>query len=145
MELRFPCASPSSHLPSILTFVATACFWLVVVLIIIDRGHLRPWCILYYIFCRSICRPKRWDGVPPRAPPPTSLRSNIPPTASANYRVDGWLSSSIGSKLRPRPRLPLYFLMRLALALQSTELTMARAHRTTCACFRPIGSGGSKI
>ena len=92
-------------------------------------GHLRPRCILYFIFfCRSICRPKRWDGVPPCAPPPACLRSHIPPTASANYRVDCWLSSLISGHLRPRPHLPLYFLMRLALALQSTEPATARAH-----------------
>ena len=110
-------------------------------------GHLRPRCILYYIYfyCRSIRRPKRWDGVPPRAPPPTRLHSNTPPTTYADYRVDCWLSSSIGGHLRPRPCLPLYFLMRLALALQSTEQATARAHRTTCACFRPIGSGSAKI
>ena len=110
-------------------------------------GHLRPRCILYYIYfyCRSIRRPKRWDGVPPRAPPPTRLHSNTPPTTYAAYRVDCWLSSSIGGHLRPRPCLPLYFLMRLALALQSTEQATVRAHRTTCACFRPIGSGSAKI
>jgi len=37
MKLRFPRASRSSHLPSILPSVAAASFWLVVALIIIDR------------------------------------------------------------------------------------------------------------
>ncbi len=109
-------------------------------------GHLRLRCILYFIFFhRSIRHPKRWDGVPPPAPPPTCLRSNIPPTASANYWVDCWLLSSIGGHLRPRPRLPLHFLMRLALVLQSTEPATVRSHWTTRACFRPIESGGAKI
>ena len=75
----------------------------------------RPWCILRCIFCWSICCAKWWDAVPPRAPLPTRLCSNIPSTTSANYWVDCWLSSSIGSHLRPRPHLPLYFLMRLVL------------------------------
>jgi hypothetical protein len=146
MELRFPCASGSSHLPSILTSVAAASFWLVVALIIIDRRPFKAAVyFIFYIFCRSICRPKQWDGVPPCAPPPTRLRSNIPPSASAIYRVDCWLSSSIGGHLRPRLCLPLYFLMRLGLALQSTEPATARAHRMTRACFRTIGSGGAKI
>ena len=146
MELRFPRASCSTHLPSILPSVAVASFWLVVALIINDRRPFKA--VVYfilYIFCRSIHRPKRWDGVPLCAPLPTRLRSIIPPTASANYWVDCWLLSLIGSHLRPRPRLPLYFLMRLALVLQSTEPATTRAHRMTRTCFRPIGSGGAKI
>ena len=88
-ELCFPCASRSSQLPSILLFVAVASFCLVVALIIIDRRPFKAAVyFILYICCRSICRPKRWDGVPPRAPRPARLRSNTPPTASANYRVD---------------------------------------------------------
>ncbi len=144
MELRFPCASHLSHLPSILPFVAAASFWLVVALIIIDR---RPFnaAVFYilYFFVDQFAAPN--DGmVTPMRSLPSGLCSTTPPTGSADYRVDCWLSSSIGGHLRPRSRLPLYFLMRLALALQSTEPAMARAHRTTCACFRTIGSGGAK-
>ncbi len=136
MDLRFPCASRSSHLPSILPSVAAASFWLVVALIIIDQ---RP------IFCQSIRRPKRWDCVPPCALPPMRLCSNNPPTASADYRVDCLLSSLIGGHLRPRPCLPLYFFVRPIWMLQLTELATARAHRMPRASFRPIGISGVKI
>ena len=73
-------------------------------------GHLRPWCILcFFLFCCSIQHPKRWDGVPSRAPCPARLRSNTPPTASANYRVDCCLKSPNGNHLRPEPGASLYF------------------------------------
>ena len=144
MELRFPCASRSLHLPSILPSVAAASFWLVVALIIINRRPFKAAVyFIFYIFCRSICRPKQWDNVPPRAPPPTCLHSNIPPTASVNYWVDCWLSSSIGGHLRPRPRLPLYFLMSLGLAPQTRQPTAAPPNPTTCTLPKPIGSGGT--
>ena len=109
-------------------------------------GHLRPWCILYiFLFCKSIRRPKQWDGVPPRAPCPARLRSNTPTTASADYRVDCSLKSPNGGHLRPEPGTSLYFFVRPISMLQLTEPATARAHRTTRACFRPIGSGGAKI
>ena len=50
MELHFPRASRSSHLPSILPSVAAASFWLVVAFKSSTGGQLRPRCILYYIF-----------------------------------------------------------------------------------------------
>ena len=144
MELRFPCASRSSQLPSILPFVAVASFWLVVALKIIDRRPFKAAVyFILYIFCRSIRRPKRWDGVPPRAPRPARLRSNTPPTASADYRVDCCLKSPNGGHLRPGPGASLYFFVRPIPTLQSTEPATARAHRTPRACFRPIGSGGA--
>ncbi len=89
MELRFPRASRSSNLPSIPPFVTAASFWLVVAFKIVDRQPFKA--AVYFIlniFCRSICRPKRWDGVPPRAPRPARLCSNTPPTGPADYRVD---------------------------------------------------------
>ncbi len=88
MELRFPHASRSSHLPSILPFDAATSFWLVVVFKNIDRWPFNA--VVYfklYIFCRSICRFKRWDGVPPHAPCPAHQRTSalspplpVPPT-----------------------------------------------------------------
>jgi len=98
---------------------------------------------ILYIFCRSIRRPKQWDGLPPRAPCPARLRSNTPPTASADYRVDCCLKSPNGGHLRPGPGASLYFFVRPIPTLQSTEPAMARAHRTPRACFRPIGSGSA--
>ena len=146
MELRFPCASRSSHLLSILPFVAAASFWLVVVFTIINRRPFKA--AVYFIFIffrRSICRPKRWDGVPPRAPRPARLCSNTPPTGSANYRVDCCLKSPNGGHLRPEPGASLYFFVRPIPMLQLTEPATARAHRTPRASFRPIGIGGAKI
>jgi hypothetical protein len=61
--------------------------WLLCEPLSID-GCLRPWCIsCLFIFCRSIRRPKRWNGVSPCALPPTRLRSNIPIIASSNSRL----------------------------------------------------------
>jgi hypothetical protein len=146
MELRFPCTSCLSHLPSILTSIAATSFWLVDGLIIIDRRPFKAAVyFIFYIILSLKLLPQTMGGVPPHAPPPTRLCSNIPFTTSANYRVDYWLLSLIGGHLRPWPSLPLYFLMRLALALQSTEPTIARAHRMPRAFFRPIGSGSAKI
>ncbi len=146
MELRFPCASRLSQLPSVLPFVAAASFWLAVVLIIIDRWPFKAAVyFIFYIFCRSIRRPKQWDGVPPRAPRPARLCSNTPPTGSADYQVDCCLPSSNGSHLRPEPSTALYFFVRPIPTLQSTEPATVRAHRMTRACFRTIGSGGAKI
>ena len=107
-------------------------------------SHLRPRCVCFF-FCRSICSPKQWDGVPPRAPHPTCLHSNTPPTAYADYQVDCCLKFPNSGYLRPEPGASLYFFVRPFLMLQSMEPAMARAHRTTCACFRPIGSGSAKI
>ena len=138
--------SRPSYLPSILPSILAAYFWLVVLFQIID------WCpskammyLILYIFCQSICRPKRWDGVPPCAPLPTRLCSNIPSSISANYRVNCWLSSLIGGHLRPRPRLPLYFLLRLALVPQTREPTVALPNPTVRVLPMPIGSGDTMI
>ena len=109
-------------------------------------GHLRPRCILYlFLFCCSIRHTKRWDGVPQWAPCPARLRSTNPPTASADYLIDCCLKSPNGGHLRPEPGASLYFFVRPIPTLQSTEPATARAHRTTRACFRTIGSGGAKI
>ncbi len=102
IELRFPPASRLSHLPSILPFVMATSFWLVVAFKIINQRPFKA--VVYfilYIFCRSIRRPKRWDGVPPRAPRPARLHCNTPPTASANYPVDWCLKSPNVGHLRP--------------------------------------------
>ena len=146
MELRFPRAFCSLHLPHILSSIRAASFWLVVAFKIIDRWPFKVAVyFILYIFCRSICRPKRWDGVPPCAPRPARLCSTPPPTGSANYRVDCCLPSSNGGHLRPEPGAALYFFVRPIPTLQSTEPATARAHRTTRTCFRTIGSGGAKI
>ena len=129
MELRFPRASRSSHLPSILPSVAAASFWLVVAFKIIDRRPFKA--VVYFIlniFCCLIRRPKQWDGVPPRAPRPVRLCSNTPPTGSADYQVDCCLPSSNGGHLRPEPGAALYFLC--ALFRRSNQLNRQRRERT---------------
>ena len=81
MELRFPRASHSSHLPSILPSVTAASFWLVVAFKIIDR---RPFeaavYFLLYIFVPQFAAPN--DGtVSPHALPvqrASSLTSALP-------------------------------------------------------------------
>jgi hypothetical protein len=146
MELRFPCASRLSNLPSIQPSIAAASFWLVVAFKIVDQRRFKA--RMYFIlniFCQSICRPKQWDGVPPRAPRPARLCSNTPPTGSADYQVDCCLPPSNGGHLRQKPGAALYFFVRPIPTLHSTESSMARAHRTTRACFRPIESSGAKI
>ncbi len=107
---------------------------------------LRPWCIFYFLFFRcSICCPKQWVGVPPRAPCPVRLRSNTPPTGSTNYWVDCCLKSPSGGHLRPEPGTSLYFFVHPIPTLQLMEPTTAWAHRTPHASFRPIGIGDAKI
>ncbi len=144
MELHFPRTSRSSHLPSILLSIAATYFWLVVAFKTINRQPFKA--AVYYIFVSLLLfnlTPQTMGRCPPTRSLPSAPPLYHPPTASTDYWVDCWLLSSIGGHLRPRPRLPLYFLMRLALALKLTEPAMARAHWTPRACFRPIGSSGA--
>jgi hypothetical protein len=86
MELRFPCTSRLSNLPSIQPSVAAASFWLVVAFKIVNwRSFKSAVYFILNIFCRSIRHPKRWDGVPPRAPCPARLCSNTPTTGAAEF------------------------------------------------------------
>jgi hypothetical protein len=48
-----------------------------------------------------------------------------------------------GDHLRTRPRLPLYFLIGLALAPQTREPTVALPNPTAGALRKPIGGGGT--
>jgi hypothetical protein len=74
MELRFPCASGSSNLPSILPFVQATSYWLVVVFKIVDRRPFKAAMYFILIFL-SINLPPQTMG---RCPPTRSL-----PSASA--------------------------------------------------------------
>ncbi len=75
MELRFPRASRSSHLPSILPFVAAASFWLVVVFKIIDQRPFKAVVyFIFYIFLLLNLPPQTMGRCPPtRSPPSASL------------------------------------------------------------------------
>ncbi len=146
MELRFPCTSRSSHLPSILPSVTAASFWLVVALIIIDRRPFKAAVhFIFYIFSLINSPHQTMGRCPPMHSSPSALCSNTPPTASADYRVDCCLKSPNGGHLRPEPGASLYFFVRPISTLQLTEPATARAHRTPRASFRPIGIGGAKI
>ncbi len=105
MEFRFPCASRSSHLLSILPFVAAASFWLVVALIIIDRQPFKAAVyFIFYIFL-SINSPPQMMG---RCPPMRSL-----PSASPLYhppyrfrRLSGWLLVVVIDWRPPKAKAP---------------------------------------
>ena len=70
MELRIPRTSRLSHLPSVLSSVAAASFWLVVVLKIINRQPFKA--VVYFIFYifLSLNSPPQTMG---RCPPTCSL------------------------------------------------------------------------
>jgi hypothetical protein len=82
IELRFPCASRSSHLPSILPSVAAASFWLVVVLIIIDRRPFKAAVFfIFYIFSSINSPPQTMGWCPPMRSP-----AHTPPLQHPPYR-----------------------------------------------------------
>ena len=71
MELRFPRASRSSHLPSILPSVAAASFWLVVAFKIIDRRPFKAAVyFIFYIFSSINSPPQTIGRCPPTRSPP---------------------------------------------------------------------------
>ncbi len=101
---------------------------------------------IYYIFFVDQFAAQNDGIVSPHALPAQRASAlTPPPTASVDYRVDCCLKSPNGGHLRPGPRASLNFFVRPIPTLQSTEPATARAHRTPRACFRPIGSCGSKI
>ncbi len=110
-------------------------------------SHLRQWCILYFcfFFVTQFDTPNDGTVSPHRLLAQRASALTPPPTTSADYRVDCCLKSPNGGHLRPEPGAFLYFFVSPILTLQSTEPATARVHRTTRACFRPIGSGGAKI
>jgi hypothetical protein len=78
-ELCFPCASRSSHLPSILPSVAAASFWLVVAFKIIDRRPFKA--VVYfilYIFFDELAAPN--DGTVSPHALPAQRASALTPT-----------------------------------------------------------------
>jgi hypothetical protein len=108
-------------------------------------GRLRPWCILFYLFfCRSVCRPKQWDGVPPHGPPPHPLRYDITPIASADSRlIVGYLDQS-AAYLMPRPASLSIIRWGLHWCPQTREQTAAPPNPMARALHRTIGSSGIK-
>jgi hypothetical protein len=144
MELRFPCASCSSHLPSILSSIPDAYFWLVVVWKIIDQQPPKAKALpISLFFVVPFIRPKRWDNAPPRDPTRLRLLSNTPLYCCRRQSFDCYVLPLNGNHPRPRPRLPLYFLMGLALAPQTREPTAAPPNPTARALHKPIGSGNA--
>ncbi len=67
---------------------------------------------MYYIYISFLSfhsPPQSMGQYLPTRSPPTRLRYNTPPTASANYQVDCCFSSPNGGDLRPEPGPSLYF------------------------------------
>ncbi len=112
-----PTPTTRSHILFILSPVTGVCFWLIVVCKMINHWPPKATMFLYSnSFHHPICHPKGLNRVPPpHAPRPTRLRSHIPHTTSGNYQLIVEYSCLIGSHLRPRPHLPLYYLMGLVL------------------------------
>jgi len=86
MVLRFPRASHSSRLPSIVPSVAAAAFgWLLCKNSSIG-GHLRPRRILFFYFVVTLfAAPKRYANALSLAFRPARLPSIIPPNAAADF------------------------------------------------------------
>ncbi len=87
------CASPHAsrlaHILSILSSMADACFWLVVVWAVVDRRPSKGNGVFYIFFFIVWIRHLKWlDAATPHAPTPMRLLSNIYPTAAAdNYLI----------------------------------------------------------
>ena len=142
MVSRFPHASCSSHLPSILPSVPAACF-LFLVGCCFSNIHQWPYKAKTY-FCIYIC-------LTLSSPPQTMVRRH--PTHSAQvmrppgyppHRDHGLLVGycvvcSNSGHLRPRPRPFLCFSRGCVSAPQTKEPTMARAQPTPRAFYGPIG------
>ncbi len=98
-----PLCSPCGlQLPSFTSFVAPACFWLVVVWFSFVGGHLRPQRIFVVVFFLLICRSKQRDNTPPHVPSRLPLLFNTPPTIDANFLVGCCVPPSNGGHLRQR-------------------------------------------
>jgi hypothetical protein len=88
MVLRFPRASRSSRLPSIVPSVAAAVFgWLLCEFLLIG-GHLRPRRIfLFFHFVTLFVAPKRYINALSLARSSARLPSIISPNATADFRL----------------------------------------------------------
>jgi hypothetical protein len=76
-------------------------------------SRLRPRCILiFFIFCRSIRRPKQWDNVPHTFCPVASPLQR-PPHRQRHLSVGCCVPPSNGGHLRPMVRPSIYFFFRL--------------------------------
>jgi hypothetical protein len=144
MILRFPRASRSSHLPFILPCIPDTYFWLVVVWKIVDRqppkAKAPPKSLFLLLF--HLVAPN--DGTTPLTrsnPVVSSLQHPLYPVCRQS--VDCYVLPLNGDHLRTRPRLPLYFLIGLALAPQTREPTVALPNPTAGALRKPIGGGGT--
>ncbi len=105
-------------------------------------GRLRPPCF-FFMLLHSM--PQTMGHCPPTRSTPAA-----PPLIYPIYRgrqplVGCCVLLLNGSHLRPRPRPSLCFSMGLILVPQSMEAAVARVHRTSRACYRPIRIGSAKI
>ena len=145
MILRLPRASRSLHIPFMLPCIPDAYFLLVVVWKIVDRqphkANAPPKSLFLLLF--HLVAPN--DGTTsPNAIQPGRTFSSHPLYRVSQQSVDCYVLPLNGDHLRTRPRLPLYFLIGLALAPQTREPTVVALPNPTARALRkPIGSGGT--
>ncbi len=145
MELHTPHTSRSLHIPAMLPSILATCFWLVVVFWSADWQPINATMYCIFIMLRhSIQCPKQWDGVPPQAPRPAGLLSNIQPVAAANTRliVASYPQTAATSGQSPSH---LSFFMGLFLAPQTGKPTMAPPNPMARALHESIGSSSTMI
>jgi hypothetical protein len=109
-------------------------------------GQLRPPCIVLILFFALLYLIPQMMG----RHPPTRSTPAAPPIIHPIYRGHQILIGCCvllldSGHLRPRPQPNLYLSMGLVLAPQSMEPGTARVHRMPRACYRLIGSRGTKI
>jgi hypothetical protein len=137
--MHFPRASRSLHLPFTLPFIPDAYFLLVVVWKIIEGSRPRPRpAHLSIFFVVPFSHPKRWDGTPPHNPARLRLLFNVPSVGAADSQLIVISCRLKATTQGQDTRLPLCFLMRLALAPQTRELTAAQPNLTARALQKPL-------
>jgi hypothetical protein len=135
----------SQHLLNNSSILTSYC-WLILCVGLPIGGQSRPSCILFLSFFALLHSiPQTMGPCPPtrstRAPP-----TLIHPIYHGRQPLVGCCELLLNSShLRPRPQPFLYFSMGLVLVPQSMKSAMARVHRRTRACYRPIGSKSAKI
>jgi hypothetical protein len=145
MALPFPHAPPPSNLFPCTSFVTPACFWLIVELKTLIRGHLRPQCIFFIIFLTI-----NWTAKTMALWPPVRSTLAAHPHQYINHPghqlpFDCCIYLENDGHLRPMPPPSLYFLMWIKNSSQTRELAVACTKPAPGTCNRPMGRCGTKI
>ena len=101
--------------------------------------------IIYIIFALIHSTPQTMEWCPHKrsAPATTFLQHSI--YQWCQLFVKCWFASPNGSHLRKETGISLLFLVCSILAPKTREPATTRAHQIPRACYRPIGSSGTKI